>query len=129
MAEQFYATGKRKSSVARVWLSEGTGVVTVNNRPLEEYFPREISKILVRQPFTVAHMLGKFDVRSTVKGGGLSGQASAIRHGIAKALQQQDPGLRPVLKKAGLLTRDPREKERKKYGQRGARARFQFSKR
>ena len=129
MAEQFYATGKRKSSVARVWVSEGTGVVTVNNRPLEEYFPRETSKILVRQPFTVADMLGRFDVRSTVRGGGLSGQASAIRHGIAKALQQQDPSLRPILKKAGLLTRAPREKERKKYGQRGARARFQFSKR
>lgn len=129
MSEQFYATGKRKSSVARVWLSEGTGVVMVNNRPLEEYFPRETSKILVRQPFTLTSMLGKFDVRSTVRGGGLSGQASAIRHGIAKTLQEQDPSLRPILKKAGLLTRDPREKERKKYGQRGARARFQFSKR
>jgi len=129
MADQFYATGRRKSSVARVWLREGSGVVTVNERPLEEYFPRETSRILIRQPFAVTNTSGQFDVRSMVIGGGLSGQAGAICHGIAKALEQQNPTLRPVLKKAGLLTRDPREKERKKYGQRGARARFQFSKR
>lgn len=129
MTEQFYATGKRKSSVARVWLSSGTGVVTVNNRSLDEYFPRESSRILIRQPFALTNMSGKFDVRSSVLGGGLSGQAGAICHGIAKALEQQDPSFRVILKRAGLLTRDPREKERKKYGQRGARARFQFSKR
>jgi len=129
MADQFYATGRRKSSVARVWLREGSGAVTVNERPLEEYFPRETSRILIRQPFAVTNTSGQFDVRSMVIGGGLSGQAGAICHGIAKALEQQNPTLRPVLKKAGLLTRDPREKERKKYGQRGARARFQFSKR
>ncbi len=129
MADRVYATGKRKSCVARVWLSDGTGVVTVNGQPMEDYFPRETSKILVRQPFAITNTAGEFDVWTTVKGGGLSGQASAIRHGIARALEQQNPGLRPLLKKAGLLTRDPREKERKKYGQRGARARFQFSKR
>lgn len=124
-----YATGKRKTSVARVWLKLGAGKVTVNDKPVEEYFGRETSIMVIKQPFEVAECAGKYDVMATVAGGGLSGQAGALKHGISKALLQVDPGVRPQLKRAGFLTRDPRAKERKKYGQRGARARFQFSKR
>lgn len=128
--QKFYATGRRKRAVGRVWLSKpGGGQVTVNARPVEEYFGRETSQMVIRQPFEVTNTLGQFDVIATVKGGGLSGQAGAIRHGISKALELADPSLRIPLKRAGFLTRDPRSKERKKYGQRGARARFQFSKR
>jgi len=130
MAETgYYATGKRKTAVARVWLREGSGNITINDLPIDQYFPRETSKMIIRQPLELTETADKFDVWATAKGGGLSGQAGAIRHGIAKALVVYDPGLRPILKKAGFLTRDARVKERKKYGQRGARARFQYSKR
>lgn len=125
----FYATGKRKSSVARVWVSVGEGAIRVNDRPVEEYFGRQTSCMLIQQPFEFTNTSGQFDVKATVDGGGLSGQAGAIKHGIAKALLSYDPTLRASLKKAGFLTRDPRVKERKKYGQKGARKRFQFSKR
>ncbi len=125
----FYATGKRKSAVARVFLKPGQGQITINKRPLENYILRESDRILVMQPLLLSNMVGKIDVSSTVKGGGISGQAGAIRHGISKALVIMDPSLREPLKKAGLLTRDSRVKERKKYGQKGARARFQYSKR
>ncbi|MBI2877874.1 MAG: 30S ribosomal protein S9 [Candidatus Tectomicrobia bacterium] len=129
-ARKFYATGRRKTASGRVWLVKpGTGQIKVNNRPIEEYFGRQTSQMMVRQPFEVTNTLGQFDVVATAIGGGLSGQAGAIRHGIAKALEVADPSLRIPLKRAGFLTRDPRAKERKKYGQRGARARFQFSKR
>lgn len=124
-----YATGKRKTSIARVWLKVGEGKIIVNDKPVEEYFGRETSIMLIKQPFNVTEALGKFDVKATVKGGGLSGQAGALKHGISKALLLANPEIRQQLKKAGFLTRDPRVKERKKYGQRGARARFQFSKR
>ncbi len=125
----FYSTGKRKSAVARVFLKPGQGQITINKRPLENYILRESDRILVMQPLLLSNMVGKIDVNSTVKGGGISGQAGAIRHGISKALVVMDPSLREPLKKAGLLTRDSRVKERKKYGQKGARARFQYSKR
>jgi len=125
----FYATGKRKSAVARVFLKPGQGQITINKRPLENYILRESDRILVMQPLLLSNMVGKIDVSSTVKGGGISGQAGAIRHGISKALVIMNPSLREPLKKAGLLTRDSRVKERKKYGQKGARARFQYSKR
>lgn len=124
-----YATGRRKSSVARVWLQPGEGRIEVNDRPVDEFFPRPTLKMILAQPLKIAGVEGKFDVLATVNGGGSSGQAGAIRLGIARALVQLDQGMRAVLKKAGLLTRDPRVKERKKYGQKGARARFQFSKR
>jgi small subunit ribosomal protein S9 len=124
-----YATGRRKSSVARVWLRPGEGKIEVNDRPVDEFFPRPTLKMLLAQPLKVVGMEGKFDVLANVSGGGASGQAGAIRLGIARALVKLDETLRTGLKKAGLLTRDPRVKERKKYGQRGARARFQFSKR
>lgn len=124
-----YATGKRKTSIARVWLKVGEGKIIVNDKPVEEYFGRETSIMLIKQPFDVTEALGKFDVKATVKGGGLSGQAGALKHGISKALLLANPEIRQQLKKVGFLTRDPRVKERKKYGQRGARARFQFSKR
>lgn len=124
-----YATGKRKTSIARVWLKAGEGKIIVNDKPVEEYFGRETSIMLIKQPFDVTEALGKFDVKATVKGGGLSGQAGALKHGISKALLLANPEIRQQLKKVGFLTRDPRIKERKKYGQRGARARFQFSKR
>lgn len=128
--QRFYGTGKRKTAVARVWLkAPGKGEILVNKRPLEDYFPRETLRLMLLQPFRLTDTLGKFDVYVNVRGGGISGQAGAIRHGIAKALVEYDPELRPILKKAGLLTRDARKKERKKYGQRGARARFQYSKR
>jgi small subunit ribosomal protein S9 len=130
MAEIIYqATGRRKTSVARVILKPGTGQVEVNKRPIEKYFPRETLRMVVRQPLELVGMYNKFDVKVTVGGGGLSGQAGAVRHGIARALLNVDSDLRPKLKKEGLLTRDPRMRERKKYGQKGARKRFQFSKR
>jgi len=128
-AVSFYGTGKRKSSIARVWLKPGAGRIVVNNKTLDEYFGRETSKMVVRQSLELTENLGKFDVYVNVSGGGDSGQAGAIRHGITKALLEADPELRPNLKKAGFITRDSRVKERKKYGLAAARARFQFSKR
>ncbi len=127
--QQYYGTGKRKSSTARVFLVPGTGSMTVNKRDLADYFPNETHRNLVRFPLSLTESLGKFDVRVTVDGGGISGQAGAIRLGIAKALVEFNTELRLRLKRAGLLTRDSRIKERKKYGQKGARKRFQFSKR
>ena len=130
MAEtQHYGTGKRKTSVARVFLRPGSGAATVNGRPLEDYFTTVDQRKLVREPLQATENTASFDLYITVRGGGLSGQAGAVRHGIAKALVDFNPELRTVLKEQGLLTRDARKKERKKYGQRGARARFQFSKR
>ena len=125
----YYATGKRKSAIARTWLTPGSGQITVNKKPADEYFRVESSKTLMVQPFALTNTSGKYDVKVTVIGGGESGQAGAIRHGITKALILAEPELRIPLKKAGFVKRDPRVKERKKYGQRGARARFQFSKR
>jgi small subunit ribosomal protein S9 len=125
----FYATGRRKESTARVWLKAGTGQVMVNGRELNAYFGRETSKMVLNQPLDILEQKGKVDVTVNVKGGGLSGQAGAIRHGIARALCSFNPEFRPALKKAGFLTRDARAVERKKYGQPGARRRFQFSKR
>ncbi len=124
-----YATGKRKDAVARVWIKPGSGIVTVNGKELAVYFARPVLQMILRQPFSVAGVDGLFDVRATVKGGGLSGQAGAVKHGISKALQLYDPSLRPALKAAGFLTRDARVVERKKYGKRKARRSFQFSKR
>ncbi len=126
---RYTATGKRKSSIARVILREGEGQITVNKKPFEEYFPRETLRMIIHQPLEIAGMVGKYDILARVTGGGLAGQAGAIRHGIARALLNSDSDLRPRLKREGLLTRDDREKERKKYGQKGARKRFQFSKR
>jgi len=131
MAEQahFYGTGRRKTSVARVFLRNGQGQITVNRRSFEDYFPRESLRLLVAQPLELTGTTGQFDIKVNVAGGGLSGQAGAVRHGIARALLVFSDKLRPQLKRAGFLTRDPRMKERKKYGQPGARKRFQFSKR
>lgn len=130
MAEQrFYATGKRKTAVARVWLQPGTGVVVINQKPVDEYIDRETSKMVIFQPLVLTNTFGKLDVSVNVQGGGGSGQAGAIRHGISKALLDLNPEFREVLKRAGFLTRDSRVKERKKYGRRSARARFQYSKR
>lgn len=129
MKDRYYATGKRKNAVARVWLSPGIGRITVNKKELEEYIPRETLQMMLREPLEATKTLDKFDVWATAKGGGLAGQAGALRHGIAKALVEFNQELRPVLKKAGFLTRDSRVKERRKYGQKGARARFQYSKR
>ncbi len=126
---KFYATGKRKTAIARTWLMPGSGKITVNNRPVEDYFPLETSQIELTMPFRLTSTLGNYDVKATVKGGGISGQTDAVRHGITKALILVNPEFRTVLKRAGFVKRDPRVKERKKYGQRGARARFQFSKR
>lgn len=126
---QYNSTGRRKRSVARVTLVPGKGKITVNNREFENYFPRETLRMIIRQPFQVAGVIGKYDVEASVDGGGLSGQAGALRHGIARALVTVDADLKSKLKKEGLLTRDPREVERKKYGLKGARRRFQFSKR
>ena len=123
------ATGRRKTAVARVRLQPGTGSMTVNGRTLEEYFPREASRMIIHQPFDAVNGVGRYDVQANIRGGGLSGQADALRHGIARALEKFDEGNRGSLKKKGMLTRDARKKERKKYGQKGARARFQFSKR
>lgn len=128
-AASFYGTGKRKSSIARVWLKPGTGLITVNHKTLDEYFGRETSKMVVKQPLELTENLGKFDIYVTVSGGGDSGQAGAIKHGITKALLEVDAALRTPLKKAGFVTRDSRIKERKKYGKKAARASFQFSKR
>ncbi len=122
-------TGKRKTSVARVRLSLGGGAILVNGRSLEEYFPRESLQMLVRQPLETVNGVGQYDVHARITGGGMAGQAGALRHGIARSLATMDDKLRAPLKRAGFLTRDARKKERKKYGQRGARARFQFSKR
>ena len=124
-----YGTGRRKSSVARVRLVPGTGVITINNRDIDEYFGLETLKLIVNQPFGVTNTVGKFDIICRVNGGGFSGQAGAIRHGVARALLQADENYRAALKKAGLLTRDPRMKERKKYGLKAARRAPQFSKR
>ena len=126
---RYYGTGRRKASVARVWLQAGAGKIEVNERPVDDFFPRQTLKMILTQPLKVMGIDGKYDVIATVDGGGISGQAGAIRLGIARALLQLDGAMRSTLKKAGLLTRDPRAKERKKYGQKGARARFQFSKR
>lgn len=128
-AIRYYETGKRKSAIARVWLMPGTGTIRVNRRPLDAYFPLETHKTILREPLRITGTLGQLDVLVTVRGGGVSGQAGAIRHGIAKALLHKDETLRPVLKQAGFLTRDPRVPERKKYGQKKARKRFQYSKR
>ncbi len=125
----YHAVGKRKSAVARIWLRKGSGQILVNDRALEEYFGRKTLQMIVKQPFELTQTLGQFDVKINVRGGGLSGQAGAIRHGITRALLLANPDLRSVLKKAGFITRDAREVERKKYGRRGARAKFQYSKR
>ena len=124
-----YATGKRKDAVARVWIKPGSGKVTVNGKEMNKYFARPVLQMILRQPFTVSNVEDQFDVTATVKGGGLSGQAGAVKHGISKALQLYDPSLRGALKAAGFLTRDSRVVERKKYGKRKARRSFQFSKR
>jgi small subunit ribosomal protein S9 len=127
--QRFYATGKRKTAVARVWLQPGAGRVTINKKTLDAYVDRETAKMVIFQPLVLTGTYGKMDVSVNVHGGGNSGQAGAIRHGITKALLEYNPEFREVLKRAGFLTRDPRVKERKKYGQPGARARFQYSKR
>ena len=124
-----YATGKRKDAVARVWIKPGSGKVVVNGKDQDTYFARPVLQLILRQPFQIAGVEGEFDVMATVKGGGLTGQAGAVKHGISKALQLYDPALRPALKAAGFLTRDSRVVERKKFGRRKARRSFQFSKR
>ena len=126
---RIYATGKRKTAVARVWLGPGTGKISVNKRSADEYFVRETSRMVMRQSLELLEVLDQYDVMATVAGGGHSAQAEAMRHGIARALIAADPERRPSLKRAGFLTRDARKKERKKYGQPGARKRFQYSKR
>jgi small subunit ribosomal protein S9 len=128
-ADQHYATGKRKTAIARVWITPGSGNIQVNSKSIEEYFGAGFTRQKVEQPFARTDTVEKFDVTATLRGGGKSAQAEALRHGISRALQISDPELRLNLKKSGLLTRDPRAKERKKYGQKGARAKFQFSKR
>ncbi len=129
VAFPIHKVGKRKNAIARVWMKPGPGNILINRRPLDEYFGRETMKMVVKQPLELTSSTGKFDFFINVKGGGVSGQAGAIKHGISKALLEVDPELRSVLKKAGFLVRDSRIKERKKYGQPGARARFQYSKR
>ena len=130
MAEKtFYATGKRKSSIARVWMKPGEGKITVNEGELANYFPLDTARVMIFQPLELTGTVGQFDISVTVQGGGIKGQAGAIRHGITRALLTVKDEFREVLKKAGLITRDPRVKERKKYGQKGARKRFQYSKR
>ncbi|HEY0324016.1 MAG TPA: 30S ribosomal protein S9 [Pyrinomonadaceae bacterium] len=130
MAEiQYYGTGRRKSSTARVYLRPGAGNVVINRKPFEQYFPNETLRMVIRQPLQLTETTAKFDILVNVAGGGPAGQAGAIRHGITRALLEFNADLRPPLKQAGLITRDPRIKERKKYGQKGARKRFQFSKR
>jgi small subunit ribosomal protein S9 len=126
---KYYATGKRKTSVARVWVKPGDGRILVNKQPVDEYFLRETSIMIIKQPFEITGTWGRFDVDASVAGGGKSGQAGAVRHGITKALLEIDPSFRTTLKKAGLITRDSRVKERKKYGLKGARKKSQFSKR
>jgi len=127
--ERYYATGKRKTSVARVWLTPGEGKITINKRSIDDYLKRETAKMIIRQPLELTETLGKYDIFVNVQGGGISGQAGAIKHGISRALLEVNPDFRPLLKKSGFLTRDSRVKERKKYGQPGARKRFQYSKR
>jgi small subunit ribosomal protein S9 len=130
MAEKtFYATGKRKTSIARVWLKPGEGKITVNDRELDKYFAMDTARVMVFQPLELTGTLGQFDISVNVQGGGIKGQAGAVRHGITRALLTVKDEFREMLKKAGLITRDPRAKERKKYGQKGARKRFQYSKR
>ena len=130
MAEiQYYGTGRRKTSTARVYLRPGSGAIVVNKREFETYFPNQALQMIIRQPLNLTETTGKFDILVNVDGGGSAGQAGAVRHGITRALMEYNADLRPTLKKAGLVTRDPRMKERKKYGQKGARKRFQFSKR
>ena len=124
-----YATGKRKNAVARVWIKPGPGQIVVNDRPIDTYFARPVLRMILQQPLQIVDRIGQYDVTVTVVGGGLSGQAGAVRHGIAKALTHYEPDLRPSLKKGGFLTRDSRVVERKKYGKKKARASFQFSKR
>ncbi len=126
---RFYGTGRRKNAIARVWLTPGNGTVTVNKRELSEYFGKKTLEMIVEQPLELTNSLGKFDITATVKGGGTTGQAGALRHGIAKALVESDANLRQALKAAGFLTRDPRMKERRKYGLKKARKASQFSKR
>jgi small subunit ribosomal protein S9 len=126
---QYYGTGRRKTSTARVYLRPGSGTIMVNKREFNSYFPNEALQMIIRQPLTLTDTIGKFDILVNVDGGGAAGQAGAVRHGITRALMEFNADLRPTLKKAGLVTRDPRQKERKKYGQKGARKRFQFSKR
>lgn len=128
-ATQYYGTGRRKTSTARVFLSSGSGAITVNRRPLDGYFGREVARMIVRQPLELVEMTEKFDIHVTVRGGGSFGQAGAIRHGITRALMQYDEELRPTLRKAGFVTRDAREVERKKVGLRKSRKKPQFSKR
>ena len=128
-AATFYGTGRHKTSVARVWLRPGAGTIMVNRRHFEDYFPRETLRMIICQPLQLTNTLGQFDAMINVGGGGPTGQAGAVRHGIARALLTFDEKLRQALKRAGLLTRDPRMKERKKYGQPGARSKFQYSKR
>jgi len=125
----YYATGKRKSAIARTWITPGNGTIVINNKPIDEYFKIDSAKATLTQPLTLTNTRSDFDVKIRVIGGGITGQAGAIRHGITKALILANPDLRQPLKRAGFVRRDPRVKERKKYGQRGARARFQFSKR
>jgi len=125
----YYGTGRRKTAAARVFLRPGSGEMRVNDRPLDDYFPNEVLKMVIKQPLQLTETTEKFDIVATVEGGGSAGQAGAIRHGITRALMEYNIELRDRLKSAGLVTRDPRKKERKKYGQKGARARFQFSKR
>ncbi len=122
-------TGKRKTAVARVWLKPGRGNIVVNKRKMEEYFPRLTLQEMIKEPLAITNYLNKFDITANIAGGGVSAQAGALRHGIARGLVEIDESLRTILKKKGFLTRDPREKERKKYGQKGARKRFQYSKR
>ncbi len=129
VVERFYGTGRRKTSVARVWIKPGNGRIAVNRRAFEDYFPRETLRMIIAQPLEITNTNGQFDVVATVSGGGPTGQAGAVRHGLARALVAFDENLRQPLKKAGLLTRDPRMRERKKYGQPGARQKFQYSKR
>jgi len=124
-----YATGKRKDAVARVWIKPGPGQITVNQRPVDVYFARPVLRMILQQPLQISNRIGQYDITITVDGGGLSGQAGAVRHGLAKALTYYEPDLRPALKKEGFLTRDPRVVERKKYGKKKARRSFQFSKR
>ena len=126
---QYYGTGRRKTSTARVYLRPGTGEIRINRKTFEEYFPNQALRMVIRQPLTLTDTAGKFDFVVNVAGGGPAGQAGALRHGITRALMVFNSDLRPALKDAGLVTRDPRQKERKKYGQKGARKRFQFSKR
>jgi small subunit ribosomal protein S9 len=126
---QYYGTGRRKTSTARVYLRPGTGEIQINRKPFDQYFPNEALRMIIRQPLQLTETANKFDILVNVAGGGPAGQAGAVRHGITRALMEFNADLRPTLKQAGLVTRDPRIKERKKYGQKGARKRFQFSKR